>query len=212
MNKTSNKKRSSWKSMSNKLHPINIWTTLGWRKVGGICVKGMNYLKREGIGRRSPVVNCYLVKYIMLLGRPVEDRASPSVSWIGTLFGIQKWAQNYHSNKTLTGRFGLRCPTLVFFHSLCWGLLLPLVEATPPLVIILSGSRSCGNLCGTTHLSELITRPIRHLAVALWYNKKPRRTNSPSLNRSTTETYRARLLANKKRKDCHHRANATVAG
>ena len=117
-------------------------------KAGGICVKWKNFLKRKWMGRRSPVANCSLVKHIMLFGRSVEDRGSLSVSWIGILFGIWKWARNSSSYRTPTGRSGLRRPTLVFFCPLCWGLLL--VKVTPPIAIRLSGSRPCGNLHEST--------------------------------------------------------------
>ena len=195
MNKTSNNERFNWKSMSSTLHPINTRKTFKWRKAEGISVKWRNYLKREGIGKRNPIANCFFVKYIMLLGRSVEDRVSPSVSWIGILSGIWKRAQNSRSERTLTGCSRLRHPTLVFFYPLCWGILLSLVEVTPSLGIMLSGSNSCGNLFETTQLSKPITQPIHLSALPQHYNKKPRRTPSPNLNGLATKTCRTSPLA-----------------
>ena len=160
--------------MSNTLHPINTRTTFGWRETREICVKWRNFLKREGIGRWSLTMNYFLVKYIMLFERSVEDKASSSVSWIGILSGIWKQAWNSHSYRTPIGRFSLRCPTLIFFHPLCQGL--PLVEANLPLAIVLSGSGSCGNLRWSTQLWEQITWPIRRLALPQEYKKEPRGT------------------------------------
>ena len=145
MNKTSNMERSNWKSMYNTLHPINIWVMFGWRKIGEIYVKWRNCLKRKGRGKRSLTTKCSLVKYIMLFGRSTDDRALTSISWIGMVSGIRKQAQNSHSNRTPTGRSGLRWLTLVFFYPPCWGL--PLAEVTLCLSIRLNGSGSCGNLC-----------------------------------------------------------------
>ena len=154
---------SSWRYKWTRLptlHPINTRTTFEWRKTGGICVKWRNFLKKEEIERQSPTTNCSLVKYIMLLGRSIEDRASSSVSWIRILSGIRKQTQNSPSDRTLTRWSSLRHPTLVFFRLLYWGFPLPLVEAIHPLAIMLSGSGSCGNLCGTMQLLEPITWPI----------------------------------------------------
>ena len=146
--------------MSNTPHPISIQTMFGWWKVERICVKWRNCLKREGRGRRSPTKNCSLVKYIMLFGRSIEDRASPHVSWIGMVFEIRKLARNYCLDMTLTRQSGLRHLTLVFFYPSSWGLLL--VELTLPLSIRLSGFGPYGNLRSSKQLSEPITRPIRN--------------------------------------------------
>ena len=158
--------------MSNTLHPINTRTTFGWRETREICVKWRNFLKREGIGRWSLTMNYFLVKYIMLFERSVEDKASSSVSWIGILSGIWKQAWNSHSYRTPIGCFSLRCLTLIFFHPLCQGL--PLVEAIPPLAIRLSRFRSCGNLHESTKLLKPITRPIHYSTLPQQYKNLDR--------------------------------------
>ena len=164
MNKTSSNEISNWKSMSRTLYPINTRTTFWWTKAKGIFVKWRNCLKREGRGRRSPATNCSLVKYIALLGWSAEDRVSSSIRWIGILSRIWNRAQNSCSNRKPTRHFDIKCPTLVFCHPLLWGLLLPLLKATPPFTIMLSGYGSCGNLHWITQLSKSVTRP-NHLSV-----------------------------------------------
>ena len=206
MNKTSNKEISNWKSMSNTLHPINTRTKFRWRKAGGIYVKWNNCLKREGIGKQRPVANCSLEKYIMLLGRSVEDRASSSFSWIRILSGIWKRAWNFCSDRTPIGCSDLRHPDLVFFHPLCWGLLL--VEATPLLAIMLSGFGPYGNLRGSTQLLEPITQPIRHLALPQQYKKKPKRTKSPKLKGFGYRNLQSKSLSQWQKKNRSYNPNA----
>ena len=130
-NKIFSKERSNWKCMSRILYPISTRTIIGWRNVGGICVKWRNCLKKERRDRRSLATNCSLVKYITLLGWSVEDRASSSIRWIGILSGMWKRAQNSRSDRRLTGCSDLRLLAQVSFQPLFWGLPLPLVEATP---------------------------------------------------------------------------------
>ena len=146
--------------MSNTLHPISIRMMFEWRKANEICVKWRNCLKSYGMGKRSLTTNCSLVKYIMLFERLTNDKVSPFVSWIKMVSEIQKRAWNSCSDKSSIERFGLECPTLAFFCPPCWGL--PLVEVTPPLSIRSYVFGLCGNLHGTTQLSEPITRSVRH--------------------------------------------------
>lgn len=109
-NKTSSKERFNRQSMSKMLHPINTRTTFGWKKVGDIWVKLRNCLKIKGRGRRSPVANCSLLKYIALWDYFSNDKYLSSTKRIEILFEIQKQARNSCSNRRSTRHSDLRRP------------------------------------------------------------------------------------------------------
>ena len=115
MNKTFSRERSSWKSMSSTLHPINTWTTFGWRKYGRICVKWRNSLKRERIGRRSPTTNCSLVKYICY--SEGQQMIEPCCVLVELGYCPEHETSPKFLDRTLTEHSGLRHLTLVFFSS-----------------------------------------------------------------------------------------------
>ena len=76
------------------LHPINTRTIFRWIYAGGIWLKCRNSLNSNGRGKRSPALNCSLLKYIAWSSLFSVDTASPSVSSTDTPLGTQNRSRN----------------------------------------------------------------------------------------------------------------------